>query len=477
AIDTGCGMTGVTTISFIATDECGNSVSTQASFTIVDTTAPELEEPAKDVVVECDGTGNMEDLMGWLDSNGGAIAKDLCSGADITWTNDFTGLSDECGSTGSATVTFVATDACGNTVSTTASFTIVDTTAPVITVVASDMVVECDGQGNQAALDSWLNSHAGAQAEDLCGIVTWTHDFSGLSDDCGATGSATVTFTASDECGNSSSTTATFSIVDTVAPVFVETLPEDVRMECDETIPAAITLTAVDQCSNAEVTFSEEIVDQQCDNTYTIVRVWTATDACGNSVSHTQRIFIEDTTAPIFVSNLPEDMYLNCDSIPQAPVLEAVDNCGEVTVTLEEYEEPGDCSSKYQLVRVWTATDGCGNSTVHQQVLYLSCEIEVYNAVSTIDSRNYFKLEGIDCYPNNKVKIFNRWGVLVYEVDGYNNADKSFKGYSEGRATLNDGQMLPTGTYFYILEYEFSLDGVNSEILEQSGYLYLNSSK
>jgi len=401
----------------------------------------------------------------------------LCSGAAVTWSNDFTGLSDECGATGSATVTFVATDACGNTVSTTATFTIVDTVAPDVLVPASDMEVECDGEGNQGVLQAWFNSNGGAQAEDMCSGVTWSNDFTGLSDECGATGSATVVFTATDACGNTSTTTATFTIVDTTAPEFVETLPSDVRMECDETLPAALTLTAEDGCSEAAVVFSEEIVDVQCENTYTIVRTWTATDACGNSVSHTQRIFIEDTTAPIFVSNLPEDMYLSCDRIPEAPVLDAVDNCGEVTVTLEEYEEPGDCSSKYQLIRIWTAEDGCGNTAVHRQVIYLSCEIEVYNAVSTIDSRNYFMLEGVDCYPNNKVKIFNRWGVLVYEVDGYDNIENSFKGYSQGRVTLNDGEMLPTGTYFYILEYEFSVDGINSEILEQSGYLYLNSSK
>ena len=44
------------------------------------------------------------------------------------------------------------------------------------------------------------------------------NDFSALSDDCGETGSATVTFTATDDCGNFSTTSATFTIEDTTDP-------------------------------------------------------------------------------------------------------------------------------------------------------------------------------------------------------------------------------------------------------------------
>ena len=93
---------------------------------------------AMDATVECDGAGNAADLDGWLASNGGAMASDACS--DVTWSNDFDALSDDCGATGMATVTFTATDDCGNSSSTTATFTIEDTTAPAI-----DMAAGCDG--------------------------------------------------------------------------------------------------------------------------------------------------------------------------------------------------------------------------------------------------------------------------------------------------------------------------------------------
>src|SRR5690606_6704780 len=216
---------GSTTVSFTATDECGNSSTTQATFIIEDTTAPTIGTPASDVTVECDGAGNTTDLMGWLNNNGGALATDLCG--DVTWSNNYSGLSDDCGLTGSATVTFTATDSCGNASTTTATFIIEDTTDPVLITPAQDMTVECDGAGNAVQLNAWLATAGGAIASDTCGSIVWTNNFTGLSDGCGMTGSATVTFTATDECGNGGNTSATFTIEDDTATPIVTTRSEE----------------------------------------------------------------------------------------------------------------------------------------------------------------------------------------------------------------------------------------------------------
>ena len=69
----------------------------------------------------------------------------------------------------------------------------------------------------------------------------------------------------------------------------------------------------------------------------------------------------------------------------------------------------------------------------------------------------------------NKVEIYNRWGVLVYETEQYDNASRRFEGISEGRATVDKSAELPTGTYFYILQYTTS-DG---DTISESKYLYL----
>jgi gliding motility-associated-like protein len=99
-------------------------------------------------------------------------------------------------------------------------------------------------------------------------------------------------------------------------------------------------------------------------------------------------------------------------------------------------------------------------------------DVIVYNAVSPNGDgiNDTFHIEGIKEYPDNTVEIYNRWGVMVYETKSYNESDNMFRGYSEGRSTMNKGEKLPTGTYFYILRYNKDGNGV-----DKSGYLYINN--
>lgn len=49
-------------------------------------------------------------------------------------------------------------------------------------------------------------------------------------------------------------------------------------------------------------------------------------------------------------------------------------------------------------------------------------------------------------YPENKVIIFNRWGDILIEFENYNNMDVVWNG------TNSSGELLPSGTYFYVIE-------------------------
>ena len=104
--------------------------------------------------------------------------------------------------------------------------------------------------------------------------------------------------------------------------------------------------------------------------------------------------------------------------------------------------------------------------------------IIVHNAFSPNNDgiNEVFTIESIDdpCYPNNTVEIYNRWGVLVFETQNYNNESNFFDGISRGRTTIKQSSGLPTGTYYYILNYtSVDLNGdINSN--KKAGYLFLS---
>ncbi|MCC9020523.1 gliding motility-associated C-terminal domain-containing protein, partial [Flavobacterium lipolyticum] len=99
------------------------------------------------------------------------------------------------------------------------------------------------------------------------------------------------------------------------------------------------------------------------------------------------------------------------------------------------------------------------------------CVIKVFNAISmNSDKMNeLFYIQGIECYPDNVVEIYNRWGVLVYQGNHYDNLNVVFRGFSDGRATVKDTDGLPEGTYYYILKYKNS----ESKTHQLAGYLFL----
>ncbi|UTN03199.1 gliding motility-associated C-terminal domain-containing protein [Flavobacterium bizetiae] len=119
------------------------------------------------------------------------------------------------------------------------------------------------------------------------------------------------------------------------------------------------------------------------------------------------------------------------------------------------------------------ASDDNDNSGNNPTVLAIQgCVIKIFNAMSPNgDAKNErFYIQGLECYPDNRVEIYNRWGVLVFERENYNNEERAFRGISEGRTTVKQSDGLPVGTYYYILKYKDS----DSNAHQEAGYLYLS---
>jgi gliding motility-associated-like protein len=98
-------------------------------------------------------------------------------------------------------------------------------------------------------------------------------------------------------------------------------------------------------------------------------------------------------------------------------------------------------------------------------------DLEIFNSMTTNGDglNDVFVIRGIENYPDNNLYIYNRWGVEVYNVEGYGQDNKYFTGISQGRNTFSQSAELPKGTYYFILRYK-NKQGIDKQ---RSGYLYI----
>ncbi len=90
------------------------------------------------------------------------------------------------------------------------------------------------------------------------------------------------------------------------------------------------------------------------------------------------------------------------------------------------------------------------------------CEIFVPQAI-TPNGDGYNEtliIPGIENYPGNKIMIFNRWGNLVFEMENY---DQSWNGRMNVGIEVS-GDLLPTGTYYYIIDFNDSPNTIIDEV-------------
>jgi PKD repeat protein len=444
----------VITRTWKATDASGNFATCEQTITVQDTTAPVFTTVPQDMTVESDGAGNAAELTAWL---GSAAASDTCG--NVTVTNNFGGLSDGCGATGSATVTWTATDECGNSATTSATFTVVDTTAPVFTAVPQDETVESDGAGNAAELNAWL---AGAAA----GSATITNNFSGLSDGCGATGSATVMWTAADECGNSATTSATFTIVDTTAPVFTA-VPQDAVVSRDgngntDELNAwlASVVEATDVGGGVEITNNFTSFPYGCGNTGSVTVVWTAEDACGNKATTSAKFTINDPTtavtydgdmllstagAPTVNANLIASLRNQSGEVPNIDgeqVTFTLTADGVATIVVTAYTQDGVASAVQALEpAIYTVriTLGCSGLTAQGILVVFNPQGGFATGGGWILPAN----DGVNTHPNNRANF----GFNAKYKDSNPTGNLEFRytdGYIDLKSTLID-QLVITG--------------------------------
>ncbi len=91
--------------------------------------------------------------------------------------------------------------------------------------------------------------------------------------------------------------------------------------------------------------------------------------------------------------------------------------------------------------------------------------ITVINLVTSLQDgkHDFLRIENIEFYKNNLVEVFDRNGVKVFEMTGYDNQDKVFR----GSANVGSRGELATGNYYFTIK----LTGSKRE----SGFIYVKN--
>ena len=341
-----------------AIDSCGNSRQASQMIQITDDEAPSLFNVPGDVTLECDSAPLPDSVF----------ASDNCD-QNVVITVEETTSGDSC--TGILTKIWTATDVCGNSSSASQVITFIDTTEPVIQLNHPDLAgvqngdtlyFECEDLIRLTENDVLITDNCDEDVE-----VSFDENVTAAAD-CQQEGyfeKWTFTWQANDNCGNISEFFLTIFTFDSAAPVLIN-VPDDFEADCDANIPPAPAVDATDNCSGAvTIELSESMEFNGCDRK--IIRIWTATDNCGNASSQSQVITLIDEVAPKVVA-APRDTTIKCDASEplEEPVFE--DNCSDsLTITAISSIAQQPCG--YIIVKEWTATDDCGNSTTYTRTI------------------------------------------------------------------------------------------------------------
>jgi len=323
-----------------AMDRCGNQESVSQTISLADSEGPSFTFVPENQEVACTEAINFAE----------ARIDDNCTNATVEYADEITQVSGGI----KVTRTWIAVDACGNESRISRSITQIDNTAPTFTAVPADKRVAC---GEAISFEE-------PTVNDLRTSVQMTFTDEVQTGDCGFI-QVKRTWVATDDNGNEVKASSTITQGDFEAPKFSET-PQDVYLACGD--PVVFTeLTATDDCGQVTLTYWDKVQEATAGTGRAITRHWTAIDDCGNETQTKQNLFYAaDTEAPYF-TKVPESQQVSCGTDATFGEVEVADDCSAVIVSFEDIRESGDCSTGYDVRRVWTATDAVGNRATASQ--------------------------------------------------------------------------------------------------------------
>jgi gliding motility-associated-like protein len=187
-----------------------------------------------------------------------------------------------------------------------------------------------------------------------------------------------------------------------------------------------------------------------------------ATSACGTFISDTVNISVNSLP----VVTLDDATSTTCDSSIVLTASGGISYLWSPAGSLNDATLSAPLASPQEgtiyIVAV-TDTNGC--------VSYDSITVDVTCVTLTIPNgfspngdgyNDAFVILKLEDYPDNKLRIFSRWGNMVYEMNDY---DNSWNGTANVNVLMK-GKELPAGTYYYVLD-------LNNKAETQTGFVVL----
>ncbi len=367
----------IITRTWTLTDDCGNTTQHVQVITAEDNTAPTFTAPA-DITIYKDAT--------------------CAYNANVSVTGDVTDEADNCDTSLDATYvdvvtpgacegeeiitrTWTLTDDCGNTTQHVQVITAEDNTAPTFTAPANITIYKDASCNFDASLA--VTGDVTDEADNCDTSLDATYADVVTPGACEGEEIITRTWTLTDDCGNTTQHVQVITAEDNTAPTF--TAPADITIykdaSCNFDASLAVTGDVTDEADNCDTsldaTYGDVVTPGACEGEEIITRTWTLIDDCGNTTRHIQVITAKDTISPDFT--VPADITLcrtvSCtfDASPliTGDVTDETDNCstGINAVYTDDLSNLINCDTAGYIIRKWTLTDKCGNTTNKSQVI------------------------------------------------------------------------------------------------------------
>ncbi|WP_108869779.1 gliding motility-associated C-terminal domain-containing protein [Aquimarina aquimarini] len=353
------------------------------------------------------------------------------------------------------TRTYSITDEAGNSINVTQTITINDTEAPRANN-PSGITVSCLSDIPPADINVVIDETDNCSTNPIVAFI------SDVSDGNSNPEIITRTYSITDEAGNSINVTQTITVNDTTDPII--DCPINITQNVDSGLSTTVvTYSFPTDADNCEVSSVVQITGLSSGSEFpigTTTNTFEVTDSAGNSRRCSFDVVIIDTS----------------------PITCEID-AGEDEQITEGEEIQLNATTTYSGIYTWRPSIGLSSSNIVNPIAN-PVETTTYTIIFTSDDgcttedmvtifvtplqkdktkygfspdgdgiNEFWEIDAIENYPNNKVSIFNRWGDLVFEIEGYNNTSRVFTGIANRKRGIG-GDQLPEGTYFFRIKIE-----------------------